>query len=71
MTEILSRISELSRRAREATDAAKLIQEQRDSLIVEAIDQEGERPAKVAAAAGISRSRVTVILGNAPFTDVV
>lgn len=71
MSEILDRISELSRRAREATDAAKLIQAQRDSLIVEAIDTEGQRAGKVATAAGISRARVTVILGNAAFTDLV
>lgn len=71
MADILDRITELSRRARDATDAAKLIQAQRDSLIVEAIDAEGERAGKVAAAAGISRARITVILGNAAFTDLV
>lgn len=71
MNETLTRIMELSRRAREATDAARLIQQQRDSLIVEAVDREGAKAREVAAAAGISRARVTVILGNATFSDLV
>jgi len=65
VSEILARIEVLSARAREARDAASLIQQQRDSVIVEAIEEKGVRAADVAEAAGISRARVTVILGNA------
>lgn len=65
MSEILTRIAVLSERAREARDAASLIQQQRDSAIIEAVYYIGIRRVDVAEAAGISRARVTVIVGNA------
>lgn len=69
MSEILTGIAVLAARAREARDAADLIRQQRDSAIVEAIDRDGLSCAAVAKAADISRARVTVILGNATFSD--
>ena len=67
---LVSRIRTAAEETRVATSEARQLQQARDELIVEAVDS-GLPQRDVAAAAGISKSRIIAILGNAPPTEHV
>lgn len=61
--DLLPRIRVAASDARDAMDAAQLAQRLRDQLIVQAVDA-GVSHRHIAAAAGVSKSRIVAILGN-------
>lgn len=61
--DLLPRIEAAALEYSDARDAAELAQRLRDQLIVQAVDA-GVSHRHIAAAAGVSKSRIVAILGN-------
>lgn len=64
VSDLLPRIRAAATAARDAQDSAMLRRRQRDELIVEAVDA-GVSQRAIAAAAGVKKSRIVAIVGNA------
>jgi hypothetical protein len=69
LTSMPERLAAAAVAVKEANDAAHLARQQRDQLVVEAIDVDGLSQRTVAVAAGITVARVSAILATPSADD--
>lgn len=67
----LARLTAICQRAKEAAEYARTVQEQRDELIRELVDEHEYTQREVAAAAGLSRSRLVAVMAGGIIDSVI